>query len=220
MLGVWIGTVMMMQPAEVRRPIITEILFAVPTDNGDANDDGTRDATGDEFIELVNLTDAPLQMAGYTITDRNPSGKGQMKFVFPDFMLPPGGVAVVFNGRKQTWKGPVGDSGLAPPGPNDVFHGAWVFTMRNESELVGLANGGDCVILWAPDGQAISCVMWGEVKDMPDVPEGCIVKVDVPRAGSVQRSRQTGRFQAHRDLVQGALSLPFSPGRFPWPPGE
>ncbi|MCW5754806.1 MAG: lamin tail domain-containing protein [Phycisphaeraceae bacterium] len=201
-------------------PIITEILFAVPTEGGDANGDGVRDATGDEFIELVNWSPHPLQMSGYTLTDRHTSGRGQMKFVFPAFELPPWGVAVVFNGRNQTWKGPVGDSTLAPPGPNELFHGAWVFTMRNESEMVGLSNSGDCVVLWAPTGEAISCVVWGDVKVMPEVPAACVVRVEIPRNGSVQRSRTTGRFQAHRDLAQGALSLPFSPGRFPWPPEE
>lgn len=51
-------------------PLITEILFAVPGgDRGDANADGVRDALGDEFIELVNPHDKPIQLKGYTLVD-------------------------------------------------------------------------------------------------------------------------------------------------------
>ena len=51
-------------------PLITEVLYAVPSgDRGDANGDGTRDAVGDEFIELVNLHDRPIQLKGYTLMD-------------------------------------------------------------------------------------------------------------------------------------------------------
>src|SRR5437870_5538652 len=44
-------------------PLITEILYAVPSgERGDANADGTRDAVGDEFIELTNPHDKPIQL--------------------------------------------------------------------------------------------------------------------------------------------------------------
>jgi Lamin Tail Domain len=51
-----------------KHPIITEILYAVPKE-GDADQDGKRSATGDEFIELVNAGDRPIQMKGYTLSD-------------------------------------------------------------------------------------------------------------------------------------------------------
>jgi len=75
-------------------PIITEVLYAVPTYEGDANRDGERNATGDEFIELTNPHDTPIQLRGYTLTDRNAPDKGQMKFVFPTLTLEPGEVVV------------------------------------------------------------------------------------------------------------------------------
>lgn len=58
-------------------PLITEILYAVPSGvRGDANADGTRDAIGDEFIELVNPHDRPIQLKGYTILDASAYAPG------------------------------------------------------------------------------------------------------------------------------------------------
>ncbi len=54
-------------------PIITEILYAVPKgDEGDASQDGQRSATGDEFIELINPHDTPINLKGYAIVDGRP----------------------------------------------------------------------------------------------------------------------------------------------------
>lgn len=54
-------------------PTITEVLFAVPTgDNGDADLDGTRSATGDEFVELYNPHDRPINLKGYILSDGIP----------------------------------------------------------------------------------------------------------------------------------------------------
>src|SRR6185436_1093444 len=50
------------------------VLYAVPKE-GDADQDGTRSATGDEFIELVNPHDKPINLKGYSLSD----GKWQEK---------------------------------------------------------------------------------------------------------------------------------------------
>jgi hypothetical protein len=51
-------------------PVITEVLYAVPPGpKGDANADGTRDAVGDEFIELVNPHAHAINLKGYTLVD-------------------------------------------------------------------------------------------------------------------------------------------------------
>lgn len=51
-------------------PVITEVLFNVPSGaRGDANADGTRDAVGDEFVELINPHDKPIDLKGYVLTD-------------------------------------------------------------------------------------------------------------------------------------------------------
>lgn len=51
-------------------PLITEILYAVPSgDEGDADQSGQRDAIGDEFVEIVNPHDKPIELEGYRLTD-------------------------------------------------------------------------------------------------------------------------------------------------------
>jgi hypothetical protein len=65
-------------PVPFPHPLITEVLYAVPTgDEGDADGDGVRSATGDEFVELINPHSRPIRLKGYVLTDgRNllPSG--------------------------------------------------------------------------------------------------------------------------------------------------
>lgn len=73
-------------PVTFPHPLITEVLYGVPTgDEGDADKDGERSATGDEFVELYNPHDRPIQLKGYTVCDGTPqeaydkkssSGKG------------------------------------------------------------------------------------------------------------------------------------------------
>lgn len=157
-------------PLPPPHPLITEILYAVPTGAaGDANNDGTRHANGDEFIELVNPHAEPIQLRGYTITDRNPGsiggptggGGGGFRFTFPDLLLAPGEVVVLFNGYESKWTGPVGDSDRAAA-PHDRFAGARVFTMRVDSARVGLSNTHDYVLLTAPDGRPVHRIVWGD----------------------------------------------------------
>jgi hypothetical protein len=51
-------------------PLITEVLYAVPSgDEGDADGDGVRSATGDEFVELINPHTKPIRLKGYVLTD-------------------------------------------------------------------------------------------------------------------------------------------------------
>lgn len=62
---------------EFLHPLITEVYFSVgPGLGGDANGDGEREANGDEFIELVNPHDKPIQLKGYTLSAKGPRPKG------------------------------------------------------------------------------------------------------------------------------------------------
>jgi hypothetical protein len=204
-------------------PLITEILYAVPGgDGGDASGDGKRDAAGDEFVELINPHDRPIQLFGYSLTDSQEPGRGQMKFTFPAFELPAGAVAVVFNGYTATWSGPTGDSRTPPGATTPGLGDAFVFTMKATSSRVALGNSGDHVLLTAPDGVPVQRVHWSEGTPAVNKP-----KVQAPGAasrpaplvddpapvvvkGSVQRDgiRAGGRFVPHSD-AEGTL---FSPG--------
>lgn len=197
-------------------PLITEILYAVPTGAaGDASQDGVRDTNGDEFIELVNPHDRPINLRGYTLSGKAPEAAPPgrkftiLKFTFPSCVLGPGEVAVVFNGHGSTWSGPVGDTARAPSGPNDRFAGARVFTMNVESSRLGLANQSDRVLLTSPRGEPIHCITWGDQK----APERTALVETAPAVTgqSVTRRTTSGPLEPHPPLD----GRRFSPGRFP-----
>ncbi|MEO0526561.1 MAG: lamin tail domain-containing protein, partial [Bacteroidota bacterium] len=106
--------------------VINEILFdPAPDLPGDANGDGTRDGSEDEFIELVNMGADPLDISGWTISDLV-----QVRHTFPtNTILNPMQAIVVFGGGT-----PVGS-----------FSGAVVQTASGG--FLGLNNGGDTVTL-------------------------------------------------------------------------
>src|SRR5438309_1433133 len=94
-LGVVAASVTAAQPSATPvpypHPLISEVLYSVPSgQRGDANADGERDAVGDEFIELVNPHDKPIQLKGYTLMDADAYSPGAAK---PDPVAPhkPGG---------------------------------------------------------------------------------------------------------------------------------
>lgn len=189
-------------------PSITEVLFHVPPDSeGDASLDGKRDAVGDEFIEIANLHDEPIEIGGYTLTDRGE----QVSFTFPALKLAPGEIAVVFNGYETEIPGPHGGATNAPKERNANFNNAWVFTMGNSKRTIALNNQNDRVVLSSPDGLPVDIIMWGaaDMRDYTSSPRIAFVK---PSPGcSVQRVRESGALLPHRD-IDGAW---FSPGWIP-----
>lgn len=233
-------------------PLITEILFAVPSGSmGDANGDGSRQPIGDEFIEIINPHATEISLKGYVLMDSDafspsalrPSGGGasgkqrgtgagagskdkapakkpdaeadrsSVRFTFPDVKLEPGQVAVVFNGLKSTFSGPVGDGAKGPTGGNEQFHGALVFTMKNASPYAALSNEADFVLLVAPNGRAVQCVKWGKTEKNP--PRECGLTEDVPVViGSVQRTTVSGGLYEHRELSGEFKGTVCSPGLF------
>lgn len=257
--------------ASSNHPIITEILYAVPSGpRGDASADGSRDAIGDEFIELANLGSRPIQLKGYSLVDaeafspgakaerpgsgntgrpaasppsnggrpesapstpagNSPGDKGQpntgqpntgkpddrqrgeLRFTFPDLVLKPGEIVVVFNGYKQTIPGPIGDA-QAAAGPNEKFHRAFVFSMKNESPYAAFGNDGDFLLLSDPTGKPVTCIRWGKPSKNP--PKDCPIE-DAPASfGSVQRESPRGKLVAHRDLTGEYKGTFCSPGMF------
>jgi hypothetical protein len=92
---------------------------------GDANADGVRDSSQDEFVEIVNTSGAALDMSGWTISDAVAE-----RHVFPAGSIVPAGCGIVVFGGG----GPVGG-----------FGGALVQTASSGG--LGLNNGGDDVIV-------------------------------------------------------------------------
>ena len=103
-------------------------------DAGDTNGDGGRHTYQDEFVEVANLGEHPIDIGGYFLGDDDVPLK--KLFRFPDnTMLNPQAVAVLFGG-------------------GDMSVGGWIFA--DDGRIGdGLSNGGDTVQLLAPDGNTI-----------------------------------------------------------------
>jgi hypothetical protein len=195
-------------------PLISEVLFAVPTSgDSDPNKSGNREVSGDEFVELVNPHDRSIELRGYTITDGSPTAKTALRFTFPAMILPARSVVVVFNGHDAKIPGPVGDARSAPPGVNDHFHKAAVFTMRIASTRVSFSNAGDAACLRAPDGKPLQRVRWGKADEKAGGTGFALDEIaPATSKGSVQRdgAGKDAAWKAHAEID----STPFSPGAF------
>ncbi len=195
-------------------PLISEVLFAVPTTgDNDANKSGKREVSGDEFIEIVNPHDRPIDLKGYTLTDGSPTAKTTLKFVFPAMSLPPRGVVVVFNGHDAKIPGPVGDAKAAPVGVNENFHKGIIFTARIASSRVSFSNAGDAACLRSPSGAFIQRVRWGKADEKSGGSGFALDEIAPSSAkGSVQRDGigRDGAWKSHQEVD----STPFSPGVF------
>lgn len=106
---------------------------------GDANGDGVRSATGDEFIEIVNAGDSAVDLSGLTIAD----GVSVRHVFAAETTLEAGAAIVVFGGGA----------------PTGEFGGATVVTAS--SGALGLNNGGDTITLATADGEVIQEIAYG-----------------------------------------------------------
>ena len=119
--------------------VINEFLADPATgDAGDANGDGTRDASQDEFIEIVNTGDSDVDISGVTISD----AIGVRHVFAPETQLAAGAAIVVFGGGT-----PTGD-----------FGGASVVTAS--AGFLGLNNSGDDIVLATADGDVIQALTY------------------------------------------------------------
>lgn len=243
-------------------PLICEVLYSVPKgEEGDADQNGSRSATGDEFIEIYNPHTTPIDLKGYVLSDAAPlkgpesdnkrttrtpptrkgktttdsdatpgaapdtpadgsnskppakAKRSRLRFEFPALTLKPGETAVVFNGFESSAKGPISD-GEAAPKRNEHFANTYVFTMNTKSQFAALANDGDCVTLFAPDGRAIQCVRWGTASEDKKI-DSAILMMEAPEStGSVTLDLDKGEFVEHDAIETESGTRHFSPGVF------
>jgi Concanavalin A-like lectin/glucanases superfamily/Lamin Tail Domain/Secretion system C-terminal sorting domain len=127
--------------------IINEILADPPSGSaGDANGDGTRSSSRDEFVELANVSDAAVDISGWRLGDDEGIG-----FTFPNgYVVQPRSFVVVFGGGDVT--GAFGYD--ADPMKTRVFSAD--STIGN-----GLANGGEIVLLMSDDGAYDTWLAYG-----------------------------------------------------------
>jgi hypothetical protein len=99
--------------------------------DGDANGDGNRDSSEDEFIEFVNNSNSPLDISGYKIYDDNtftdlPAADNPRHEVPANTIIPANGIYVLFGG------------GMPTNIPGDVVQ-------TSSSGDLNLTNGGDTI---------------------------------------------------------------------------
>lgn len=120
------------------RDIVINEVLADPPEGlpaGDANRDGARGSSDDEFVELVNTTAIDIDISGYQLLTRSTSSPDTLQHLFPaGTIFPAGSAIVVFGG---------GGANFDPN--NAAFGGAQVFK-ASEGEL-SLTNSGGVVTL-------------------------------------------------------------------------
>jgi uncharacterized protein (TIGR03437 family) len=185
--------VMLTLAGDARRDIVINELLADPPDGiaGDANHDGTRSASQDEFIELVNTTGRDMDLSGYQILTRPDAFAAEtIRHTFAQGTIMPAGTAIlIFGGADK-----------ATFNPRDpVFGGAQVFTSSTGS--LSLINSGGIVTLRDSAGAILDQLSYGGSSGL---------KGDANQ--SLTRSPDmTGRFSLHKDAEGNAGRL-FSPG--------
>jgi hypothetical protein len=132
----WIGYRVRSAGLQVR---MNEVLADPPADlPGDTNRDGERDASDDEFIEIVNCGTIAVDMAGWRLSDAV-----SLRHEFPDtgIVVLPGEFVTVFGGGTPTG------------------FGGKVFTAS--SGALGLTNSGDIVSLFDGAGSLVDVLSYG-----------------------------------------------------------
>jgi len=127
--------------------VINEFL-ADPPDGaaGDANNDDVRSSEADEFVEIVNGTDTPIDISGYSVSDSE-----RVRHTFPaNTLLPAGEAVIVFGGGRP--RGPFGNAS----------NNGLVFTASSGS--LSLSNSGDQIALTDADGLRVDKVIYTAVE--------------------------------------------------------
>jgi uncharacterized protein (TIGR03437 family) len=166
---------------------LNEVLADVPPDDadtpeieGDANRDGQRSATGDEFIEAVNASTEPLDISGVRISDAQ-----GVRFTFPpNTLLAPGRAAIVFGGGNP----PIGEL---------AFGHALVY----RASALSLNDAGDTVALILPAAAGsltLDALHYGTAA-VPAAADQSLTRA--PDAGVSERG---GNFTPHREVLSSA----------------
>jgi hypothetical protein len=133
-----------------RNVLINEVL-ADPPDGiaGDANHDGVRDGTDDEFIELVNETSSEMiGIGGWKIKTRSGAGSETTRFTFATgTSLPPGQAIVVFGGGSFN--------------PSDQIFGCAQVVKATSSVGLSLTNSGLTILLYDAHDTQIATFEYG-----------------------------------------------------------
>ncbi|HEY2963878.1 MAG TPA: lamin tail domain-containing protein [Pyrinomonadaceae bacterium] len=135
--------------SSLRDVVINEIL-ADPPDGlaGDANHDGVRDSSADEFIELVNSTPRDIDLSGYQLQSRSlTAANDTLRHRFATGTTLFAGTAIVVFGAGT------------PNASNPLFNGSQV--VKASTGGLSLVNSGGVVTLRNRNGEIVTAVAYG-----------------------------------------------------------
>ncbi len=150
--------------------VFNEVLADPSTDDastpdvieGDANGDGERSSSGDEFVELANVSDGPVDLSGWTLGD----DEANVTFTFPEgYILPARGIVAVFGG---------GDVSNVPGYNADPLQTRAFIADSTHLGTIGngFANGGDIILLLSDDGSYDTYFAYGTLANTGGPAEG------------------------------------------------
>ncbi|HWO01188.1 MAG TPA: lamin tail domain-containing protein, partial [Blastocatellia bacterium] len=129
----------------IKDPLVINEFLADPADgaSGDANGDGTRSSSQDEFVEIVNRTAEPIDVSSYKLSDAD-----AIRHVFAaGTVIPPFEAAVVFGGGSP--KGAFGNAA-----DNQLV-------FKASTGGLSLNNGGDTIKLEDTQGRIVQEIKFG-----------------------------------------------------------
>ena len=129
--------------------VVNEVLADPPTGaDGDANHDGTRDSAQDEFVELINSTNAAIDISGWTLRTHSTSSSTEtVRHTFATTtMLSAGEPILVFGGGTFN--------------PNDPLFGC-AQVVKASSGGLSLTNAGVTVLVRDASGHLITQFSYG-----------------------------------------------------------
>jgi len=143
------ATTVTLSGSSLREIVINELLADPPDGlNGDANHDGVRDTSADEFVELVNSTTHDIDLSGYQLQSRSLTATNDtLRHRFAQGTTLFSGTAIVVFG------------GGAPSASNPVFGGSQI--VKASSGGLSLVNGGGVVTLRNSKGETVTSVAYG-----------------------------------------------------------
>lgn len=145
--------------------IINEVLFDPASGSaGDANGDGTRSASEDEFIEFYNDSNSEIDLSGFTLYDEDQIGSLTPRHTFPNgTVIPAHGVYVLFGGGA-----PAGDFGNAQVGITTTGN----MNLNNSGDKIYLhdANGNEYLTFdTAVEGSGLDFGLDQSITRSPDI---------------------------------------------------
>jgi uncharacterized protein (TIGR03437 family) len=174
----------------VLRDVMVNEFLADPPDGlaGDANHDGVRDASADEFVELVNASGRDLDLNGFQLLTRSAaSSSDTVRHRFTArTILPSDSAIVIFGGGR-------------PDPANPVFGGAQI--VKASSGSLALNNSGGTITLQDSNSVVVTSITYGAAVGLPSGENQSLT-----RAPDID-----GTFVMHT-LAPSANGARFSPG--------